>query len=88
MIKPHEAGAFNRIAKQLTPLVSLALANRRTEPLTRLLETYLAIVQGRGSGTGWDMAGEVRVATGFIHRDDAVVFDVGANMGEWSDGLR
>ncbi|MFN3979733.1 MAG: FkbM family methyltransferase [Caldilinea sp.] len=88
MIKPHKAGAFNRIAKRLTPFVSLALANRRTEPLTRLFETYLAIVQGRGSGTGWDMTGEVRVATNLIRRDDAVVFDVGANMGEWSDGLR
>lgn len=88
MIKPHETGVFNRIAKWLTPLAALALANPRTAPLTRLLETYLAIVQGRGAGTGWDLAGEVRVAASFIRRDDAVVFDVGANLGEWSNGLR
>lgn len=88
MIKPHEAGAFNRIAKRLTPFLSLALVNPCVAPLTRLIETYLAIVQGRGSGTGWDIAGEVQVAARFIRHDDAVVFDVGANMGEWSDGLR
>lgn len=88
MIKPHETGVFNRIAKQLTPLAALALANSHTAPLTRLLETYLAILQGRGAGTGWDLAGEVRVAASFIRRDDAVVFDVGANLGEWSNGLR
>jgi FkbM family methyltransferase len=49
-----------------------------------LLETYLAIIQGKGSGAGWDLQGEISVAVAHIRRPDAVILDVGANTGGWS----
>jgi FkbM family methyltransferase len=48
------------------------------------LERYLAGIQGKGSGAGWDLQGEARVAASHINRSDAVVFDAGANRGDWS----
>lgn len=52
--------------------------------LTRLMEAYLAFIQGKGSGAGWDIDAEVRVAISRLSRPNAVVFDVGAHRGEWS----
>jgi FkbM family methyltransferase len=48
------------------------------------LERYLAGIQGKGSGAGWDLQGEACVAASHINRSDAVVFDAGANRGDWS----
>lgn len=56
----------------------------RLSAILRLLETYAAIVQGKGSATGWDMEGEIRAAVAQIENLTAVVFDVGANKGAWS----
>jgi len=42
---------------------------------------------GKGSGTGWDMQEEVRAAVIRMHRPQPVVFDVGANVGSWTEGL-
>ena len=54
----------------------------------RLAGTYLDILQGRGSGTGWDMAGEVSAAMAFLKGSaNPVIFDVGANHGEWTRGI-
>ncbi len=60
-------------------------------PLTgglRLLDLYLAILQGKGCGGGWDMASETGAAMRFLPEGDATVFDVGANRGHWSQQLR
>jgi FkbM family methyltransferase len=47
-------------------------------------EAFLAFIQGKGSGAGWDLKGEIQIAISNIHRDNANIFDVGANFGEWS----
>ena len=55
---------------------------------TRLLGIYLDILQGKGSGTGWDMSGEVSAALVFLEGvTDPVIFDIGANNGEWTRGI-
>ena len=55
---------------------------------TRLLAIYLDILQGKGSGTGWDMSGEVSAALTFLGGvPDPVIFDIGANNGEWTRGI-
>jgi FkbM family methyltransferase len=66
--------ATERIAEQL---LSLARAER--------FEQLFARVQGKGWGTG--VASEAAVAARFLPAHDAVVFDVGANRGEWSSAL-
>lgn len=84
MVKVHEAGALNFLAKKIAPFLSRLFMRGRLSTIPRLLETYAAIVQGKGSGTGWDIAGEIRAAVARIKNPHAVVFDVGANKGEWS----
>jgi len=53
----------------------------------RMLDAYLNFLLGKGSGTGWDLREEVRAAVVRIHRPQPVVFDVGANVGNWTKTL-
>ena len=53
----------------------------------RGLDAYLNFLMGKGSGVGWDLAHEIDAARTHIHRPDPVVFDVGANVGEWTRQL-
>ena len=52
-----------------------------------MLDAYLNFLIGKGSGTGWDLGEEVRAAVARIKRPEPVVFDVGANVGNWSEEL-
>jgi FkbM family methyltransferase len=47
----------------------------------------LAGLQGKGAASGWDLDGEARIARRLANRPQAVVFDVGANLGQWSKAL-
>lgn len=88
-MRVHEAGAFNRLAKAAAPPVSRLVGNARVVAGIRLLEIYLEILQGRGAGTGWDLRGEVTAARRFLgDTDSPVIFDVGANYGQWSSAMR
>jgi FkbM family methyltransferase len=50
-----------------------------------LAETGSAILQGKGAGSGWDIDREVRAHLRFFsERRRPVLFDIGANRGEWS----
>lgn len=53
-----------------------------------MLEAYLAILQGKGSGGGWDLVSEAHVAARYLPEGDACIFDVGANRGYWSQEIR
>ena len=87
-MRVHEAGFLGRVGKTVAPGLSrLATKPRRREGM-RLLEVYLQILQGRGAGTGWDLRGEVIAAQSFLRGvDSPVIFDVGANFGQWTTGL-
>ena len=76
-----------RIAKRVLPTTGMLLSSARLQSTISLIEMAAAILQGKGSGSGWDMRGEVIAAMRFI-RPGAIVFDVGANMGEWSREIR
>jgi FkbM family methyltransferase len=54
----------------------------------RLLEAYLAILQGKGAGGGWDLVSEAQVAARYLPKGEACVFDVGANRGHWTQEIR
>lgn len=87
MRKPHEDGAFNRLAKRLAPHLSPLLMHRPVDRLVRMAGIYLDILQGKGAGTGWDLRSEAEVAARFILRPRPVIFDIGANRGDWSAAL-
>lgn len=84
MIKPHEPGPLNRIGKRMAPLLTRVLMHGAGIRTLRLLEIYLEIIQGKGAGTGWDMQGEINVVATHVSSATPVIFDVGANQGEWT----
>lgn len=84
----HEVDLLGRAAKVAAPRLCRLARSRKIRQGTRLLEIYLEILQGRGSGTGWDLGGEIIAAQRFLRGvDTPVIFDVGANVGQWSTGL-
>lgn len=87
MRRLDEMGALNRAAKALAPPLAAATAWRPAGRAARLLENYLAILQGKGSGSGWDLQGELAVAARLVRRPAPVLFDVGANRGAWALGM-
>ena len=82
--KPSFANRFGKSAAK--PLSRVACSSWLYKPC-RVLDAYLNFLMGKGSGTGWDMREEVRAAVTRIHRPQPVVFDVGANVGNWTEGL-
>jgi len=87
-VQVHEAGALSRWAKRWAPGLSRLATAGLVLPVTGFTETYLAILQGKGSGTGWDLAGEARAAATFLRDVPApVVLDLGANRGQWATAL-
>ncbi len=87
MRKPHETGRLNRLAKKLAPILSPLLMRPPLARALRLASIYLDILQGKGAGAGWDLAGEVAAAARFIGGPQPVIFDIGANRGEWSQAM-
>ncbi|MBK8094079.1 MAG: FkbM family methyltransferase [Verrucomicrobiaceae bacterium] len=80
----HKAGLLNRAAKKVSPLLSSILTAGPLEKITRGIDAYVNFLLGRGSGTGWDLESEVACASQQITSKAPVIFDVGANIGEWS----
>lgn len=73
-------------AKRVIPRASLAFSSTPAQRAIALAETALAILQGKGAGSGWDLAAEITAYRPFVRRG-AILFDVGANVGEWSSAV-
>lgn len=87
MGKPHEPGLLNSLGKRAAPRLTPLLTQPHLAQAVRHLETYLGVIQGKGSGTGWDLDGEVQAALAAIRRRDAVLIDVGGGRGDWTAAL-
>jgi len=72
-----------RVAKFLVPRATNLLSWTRAQAAISLSETAAALLQGKGAGSGWDIAAETTAALKFI-QPGATVFDIGANKGDWS----
>lgn len=83
-MKPHEQTIFNSVGKLLAPHLSRVVASSRVAGLSQLADTYLCILLGKGAGSGWALDAEIRAALRLIHNPLPVIFDVGANTGEWA----
>jgi FkbM family methyltransferase len=78
-------GTLRGLGIDTAPFLTRVLGySPRTFRVLSKLESYLAGIQGKGSGASWDLKGEASVAASHINRSDAVVFDAGAHRGEWS----
>ena len=83
-MKVSEPSLFNKVGKLLAPPLSFIVANSVTAKFTTLVEAYLSILLGKGAGTGWAIDAEIAAVKLAINRSNAILFDVGANRGEWS----
>lgn len=79
---------INKAAKSLARPLSTLLVNPRIERISRLFEAYWCILLGKGAGTGWDMRSEISAAKASIKSNRPIIFDVGANAGEWSSMIQ
>jgi len=80
----HNPTLLNKLAKRLAFPLSRVLCSKLLLVPARAADAYLNFLLGRGAGTGWDIEQEIRAARGYVHRAKPVVFDVGANIGIWS----
>lgn len=86
-MQPHQKSILNKIGKALAPPISRLIRRKPLSSAVRMLETYLAFIQGKGAGTGWDIETEVFAAESLITEKEPIVFDVGANVGDWTEHL-
>ena len=81
----HTAGRIGGFGKRLAPALARVADGERLRNPTRLVAIYLDILQGKGSGIGWDMMGEMSAALSFIDGvKGPIIFDIGANHGKWT----
>ena len=82
---PHKFAdlAAKNIARVAAPTIGIL----GLEPVRKSIESYTAFVGGKGAGSGWDNKGEIRAISSRISSDNPVIFDVGANNGNWSKAL-
>jgi FkbM family methyltransferase len=78
---------LSTIAKSALPAMSRMLMTRATAGAVQYGELGCSLLQGKGAGTGWDIASEARAAARFIRTRAPILMDVGANFGEWSTSM-
>ena len=57
------------------------------DSLLRYGETGAALLQGKGAGSGWNLQSEIDAAAACIKRPEPLLLDVGANYGQWAEGM-
>lgn len=82
-----EMGGLNRLGKVILPALAGIACAPPIAPAVRLAESALAMLQGKGSGSGWDLEGEAQAAARQICCAQPLIVDVGANLGAWSLAL-
>src|SRR2546426_9449717 len=83
----HKRTFLNKLAKQAAQPLSYIVCSKFFSKPVRAFDAYLNFLLGKGSGTGWDMKHEIQGAVSRIYCEAPVVFDVGANIGEWASRL-
>ncbi len=91
MTRLNDPGSLNRIAKKITPQIGTAVQSLGMSNGIELFVSYLNLLVGKGSGTGWDKT--ETIATANVLRQvcpsgHPVVIDCGANIGNWTRELR
>jgi hypothetical protein len=57
------------VGKKIAPILASALARPPWLNYLRWFETYLALLQGKGAGDGWDLRAEVEAAAKLVAGD-------------------
>ncbi len=78
---------LTRTVKRLLPGTASLLSGEAAQSAIWYVELAASMLRGKGAGSGWDLAGEIAAALKFL-APGSTVFDVGANVGEWSSSIR
>ena len=74
-----------RVGEALSKPLSFFMSFGLVWKVVGIAEMYAAFLAGRGSGQSWNMESEVKCASRCIYNRKPIVFDVGANKGEWAE---
>lgn len=91
MTRLNDPGSLNKIAKKITPQIGTAVHSMGMSNGIELVVSYLNLLVGKGSGTGWDKTETIATANVLRHvcpSGQPVVIDCGANIGNWTRELR
>lgn len=83
----HKPGIANRLGKAAAKPLSWLIASSLFYKPARLTEAYLNFLIGKGSGTGWNIEGEIEAAARRVRRPNPILFDIGTNVAEWTEGM-
>jgi FkbM family methyltransferase len=83
-MKLHKPSRINHYAKKIASPLSRVACSNILLPGLRIMDAYINFLIGKGSGAGWDLEEEVDAAIQTISNKNPIVFDVGANVGKWS----
>lgn len=83
-MKLHKISLLNTLGKRFAAPLSRIVCSSPARTPSRAFDAYLNFLMGKGSGTGWDSQQEISAAAARIYREKPVIFDVGANVGDWS----
>lgn len=84
--KVHHLKYSRTLAKFVAPKIGRLMCGRHAQNALSFIEIGAQILQGKGSGTGWDGEAEFRAAARYIG-EGAIILDVGANKGEWTKAV-
>jgi len=79
----HEKSMIRSIGVKLAPALSLFIYVTNLTNFVRKCIAFQNYLIGQGAGLGWE-EDEALIAKSKIYREKSVVFDVGANNGDWS----
>jgi FkbM family methyltransferase len=78
---------FATLGKRIAPKLANLLENPIGIRFLRYIELYINVLQGKGAVGAWNVASEIQAVTSLINSDFPVIFDVGANVGQWSEDM-
>ena len=89
-MKLGDKGILNTIGKIVTPSLAGAVHHTGASSLIELSASYLNILIGKGSGTGWDRGEEIVASKILSNTSDEfrTVIDCGGNRGNWTREVR
>lgn len=81
---PRTVGAATRFGRKIAPVLSPILNRYPCAPALSFVARAICGIQGKAGGSGWDRAAESKVVAAFVRTSRPVIFDIGANQGEWA----
>jgi FkbM family methyltransferase len=88
MRRLSDRGILNTVGKKVTPLLGRAVNGMGATGIVEFAASYLSLLTGKGSGTGWDDGEEIAAANLLRGIRDPIIIDCGANQGEWTRRVR